>query len=276
MSRWFRFYEGTLDDPKIIKLPDDLFRAWVSLLCVASKNGGRLPLNDDVAIMLRTTVSSVEKIIAELVSRNLLDEVRGGGVEPHNWRKRQYKSDVSTDRVKRFRKRFKAVSETPPETEQNTDTEQKEYGADAPQSDDWPKDFRERFWEAYPRKVGKHGALQELARVRRKSVSFEKLISAVRAYAATADPNFTKHPQTWLSKGCWDDEFTKPQSIPTLPTITPADRSWNAWKSHFRDTGQNGRAAIMDKCATDGKPFTVQSEWPQDQGIPEEGDRVNG
>jgi hypothetical protein len=52
-----------------------------------------------------------------------------------------------------------------------------------------------------------------------------------------------------------------PRAGPML-TITPADRSWNAWKSHFRDTGQNGRAAIMDKSASDGKPFTVQSEWP--------------
>jgi hypothetical protein len=52
-----------------------------------------------------------------------------------------------------------------------------------------------------------------------------------------------------------------PRAGPML-TITPADRSWNAWKSHFRDAGQNGRAAIMDKCASDGKPFTVQSEWP--------------
>jgi hypothetical protein len=118
MSRWFRFYDGALDDPKIIKLPDDLHRAWVNLLCIASKNNGRIPPLDDVAIMLRTTVSCVEKIIAELVSRELLDETRGGRIEPHNWRKRQYKSDVSTDRVKRFRKRFKTVSETPPETEQ--------------------------------------------------------------------------------------------------------------------------------------------------------------
>jgi hypothetical protein len=52
-----------------------------------------------------------------------------------------------------------------------------------------------------------------------------------------------------------------PRAGPML-TITPSDRSWNAWKSHFRDAGQNGRAAIMDKCASDGKPFTVQSEWP--------------
>jgi hypothetical protein len=49
---------------------------------------------------------------------------------------------------------------------------------------------------------------------------------------------------------------------PNLRTITPQSRSWNAWKSHFRDAGKNSHAAIMDRCASDGKPFTVQSEWP--------------
>jgi hypothetical protein len=52
-----------------------------------------------------------------------------------------------------------------------------------------------------------------------------------------------------------------PRAGPML-TITPADRSWNAWKSHFRDVGRNSIAALMDKAASDGKPFTVQSEWP--------------
>jgi hypothetical protein len=52
-----------------------------------------------------------------------------------------------------------------------------------------------------------------------------------------------------------------PRAGPML-TITPADRNWNAWKSHFRDVGRNSIAALMDKAASDGKPFTVQSEWP--------------
>jgi len=45
-------------------------------------------------------------------------------------------------------------------------------------------------------------------------------------------------------------------------TITPASRSWNAWKSHFRDANDNIRASMMDKCGDEGRPFTVSSEWP--------------
>jgi hypothetical protein len=53
-----------------------------------------------------------------------------------------------------------------------------------------------------------------------------------------------------------------PKSSTVAMTITPKSRSWNAWKSYFRDNGMNGRAAIMDKCADEDRPFTVESEWP--------------
>jgi hypothetical protein len=130
--------------------------------------------------------------------------------------------------------------------------------------DGWPSDFREQFWAAYPLRVGKQGAFRELERVRKRAiVPFDRLLSAVRSYVATADPKFIKHPQTWLSKGCWDDELPAAKPVVTAPTITPANPSWNAWKAHFRDLGQNNRAALMDKCAVDGKPFTVPTEWPQ-------------
>lgn len=46
------------------------------------------------------------------------------------------------------------------------------------------------------------------------------------------------------------------------PTIGPESRSWNAWKSYFRDNGKNFQAGLMDKMAADGKPFSVESEWP--------------
>lgn len=73
---------------------------------------------------------------------------------------------------------------------------------------DWPADFREQFWAAYPRKIEKKAAIAALERVRKSgSVPWEKLIGAVRAYAATADPEYTKHPTTWINKGCWDDEI---------------------------------------------------------------------
>ena len=62
----------------------------------------------------------------------LIDE-RRGLLSPHNWHKRQYKSDVSTDRVKRFRKRALEVSVTQEETPPDTDTEQSRNRAETEQ-----------------------------------------------------------------------------------------------------------------------------------------------
>lgn len=134
MSRWFRFYDDTLNDPKILRLSDSLYRHWTQILCIASKNGGVLPSIDDVTVMLRfTSFQATRELLDELITRQLLDRVNGETLAPHNWRKRQYKSDVSTERVQQFRKRQRNVSVTSPETdtEQNR-TERKIRGAEAP------------------------------------------------------------------------------------------------------------------------------------------------
>lgn len=75
--------------------------------------------------------------------------------------------------------------------------------------DGWPEDYREQFWAKYPRKTGKTGALKKLEVVRRSGkVQFDDLLAAVDRYAeANTDPKYTKHPETWLNKGCWDDEI---------------------------------------------------------------------
>lgn len=137
MSRWLRFYDDAINDPKILKLPEATRWHWVAMLCIASKHEGALPPLDEVAIHLRVTAAKATEIIATLVRAGLLDKTETG-FEPHNWNGRQFKSDVSTDRVKRFRNAKRnvsvAVSETPPDTETDTDTDSvtKATGADAP------------------------------------------------------------------------------------------------------------------------------------------------
>lgn len=117
-ARWFRFYDEVVDDPKVQTLPCEVFRAWVNILCIASKNDGVLPSFAKIAFHLRCDETMVERIVDRLLNDGLIDR-RNGGVNgyhyaPHGWDKRQYKSDTSTDRVKRFRQR---KGETAPETE---------------------------------------------------------------------------------------------------------------------------------------------------------------
>jgi len=118
MALWWRAYNEALDDPKLQKLPLELFKAWFNLVCLASRNDGTLPAVDDIAFALRTNPQKADKILAALIDANLFDKTPEG-VKPHNWSSRQYESDVSTSRVKRFRQRSRNAKRNGPETEQN-------------------------------------------------------------------------------------------------------------------------------------------------------------
>jgi hypothetical protein len=103
---WFKFYEDTIHDPKLLKLSDALYRSWTVLLCFASKNGGTLPPAEDIAIALREKPAKVGEWISKLKLAGLFDQVDGKFI-PHNWEGRQYKvSDpTAADRMQRYRKR---------------------------------------------------------------------------------------------------------------------------------------------------------------------------
>jgi hypothetical protein len=147
MNRWFRFYDDVLNDPKVQRLSGDKFKTWINLLCLASKNGGFLPSLTDLTFALRISESKVISIVGEFCELNLLDidetEMRAR-YSPHNWNGRQFKSDLSNERVKRYRQRHRnvtsAVTETPPDTEQIQIAEsERKDGAAAPIVDLFPK-----------------------------------------------------------------------------------------------------------------------------------------
>lgn len=169
MSRWFRLHEEILDDPKVQRLSGEDFKVWINLLCLTSKHGGRLPPIADIAFALRLQEETVSTVLERLLNGGLIVK-RTGGVNgshyaPHKWDERQYKSDTSTGRVKRFRERSKTVAETPPETEAETDTPLDKSNGAAPSSD-------KQFWDgakAYlgtskagmiGRWVGEHGKVE--------------------------------------------------------------------------------------------------------------------
>lgn len=255
MSRWFRLYDDTLNDPKILKLSDKTYRVWIGILCVASKNNGELPPFEDMALMLRMKPEKFQPELEKLIISGLIDH-DDDGLRPHNWQGRQYKSDVSTERVKRFRNGKRNVSEAPPDTEQNTETEtEKKYSSLRSRSNerksDWPTDFREQFWSSYPRKTERLAAMKALEKAHKiANVPWEKFIEAVRRYAATADPNFTKHPATWLNKGCWDDQ-TGGSSV--------SGNSSKARKSHGSDFFA-GLAAVAADISGNGTSSRAEAE----------------
>jgi hypothetical protein len=122
---WFRFYHESLDDPKVQNLPPEVFKFWVNLLCLACRHDGKIPSLEDISFALRLSADACRALLERLLSATLIDSRCGGSSGTHyalhGWEKRQYKSDTSYDRVKRYRERIKNAPETPPDT----DTEQR-------------------------------------------------------------------------------------------------------------------------------------------------------
>jgi hypothetical protein len=110
---WFRFYNDALNDPKVQCLSGDLFKAWVNLLCLASKQSGILPTISEIAYCLRLSPEAAQATVTSLGQRELLDCGEDGRWHPHNWKNRQSKSDNSTPRVQKHRlKRSRNGKET--------------------------------------------------------------------------------------------------------------------------------------------------------------------
>lgn len=213
MSRWFRFYAEVVNDPKVQKLPCEDFRAWVNLLCLASENGGKIPPLNDVAFSLRMSVDAASTVLERLSSGGLIDRMSGGPdgwhYAPHSWDKRQYKSDTSTARVKRFRERSENVSETPPETEADTEQKKKDKTTSYPKKS---VELFDDFWKAYPNKKAKPQALKAYAKALEKT-DHATLVAAVHAQRGwrTWIDGFVPHPATWLNAERWTDEPESPR-----------------------------------------------------------------
>ena len=126
-GRWWRAYNGARHDAKLLRLSDKHFRWWFNLICVAAERDGYLPDHADLCAEFRTSAKAMTEILDALVEARLFDHDETG-IRAHNWNERQYKSDVSNERVKRYRERQRNaacnVTETPSENRvQITDTE---------------------------------------------------------------------------------------------------------------------------------------------------------
>lgn len=108
--QWCRLYTDVVDNPKVQRLPENLFKVWINVLCLATRNNGVLPEIGDLAFSLRMSETYTSQAITDLIAARLLD-ITETGVAPHDWDARQYKGDVSTERVGKYRQRVKENGE---------------------------------------------------------------------------------------------------------------------------------------------------------------------
>lgn len=255
MSRWFRMYDELLDDPKVQRLRPELFKAWVNLMCLASKHG-HIPHADDVAFALRIDAEKAKHYVNELVEIGLIDITEEDLVKPHNWDKRQFKTDnddgTNAKRQKAWRERNKqsavtdsvtptvteqTVTITPPRTDTDTDTDKKDISPAQARVEREPG-FDE-FWVHCPRKVGK-GSARHAYRNAIKKTSPETLAASMRLFAAKQagnDPKFIPHPASWLNSERWLDDDLKPPTTANEPYrgvfIAERDPAYRAWEKHL-------------------------------------------
>ena len=98
---WFRMYHEWADDPKVQMLSEAMQRRFIMLLCLKCK--GAVPgLSDDqIAFNLRVSPEDVTETKQVLVERDLVTEEW----DIPKWDKRQFQSDISTERSRKHRQR---------------------------------------------------------------------------------------------------------------------------------------------------------------------------
>ena len=128
MSRpWFRMYAEFAADPKVQLLAFDDQRHFVMLLCL--KCSGTLdsdaPTPEFFDRMIAKSLG-LDLLAAQEAKRRLCEVgVIGSDWQPTKWEERQYDSDLSTERVRKYRmKRSGNVSETDESREEKSRTEQ--------------------------------------------------------------------------------------------------------------------------------------------------------
>lgn len=261
MSRWFRLDDDVVNDPKVQGLPDVLFRAWINILCIASKNDGVLPPLRDVAFILRTKESAAAGLLAKLHMAGLLDKTEAS-FKPHNWEGRQFKSDrdsTAAERAKRYRDGKRGVtrdasrdaeaSVTPPidRAETDTETEKKETRASALVEDGWPSDYRKQFWDRYPNKVGKPKALAKLDLARKRGVPWPSIVDGLERYIRFKPPDRSwLNPETFINQERWTDQ--------PAPTSQGNQNGRRTVQDAARDLHESilGRIAAFDEPAPRG------------------------
>lgn len=75
------------------------------------------------------------------------------------------------------------------------------------------KESFDAWWNEYPRKISKGAAYKKYnSLLAEKKTTIDELLKGARKYATyckenKTEPNYIKHPATWLNQECWCDEY---------------------------------------------------------------------
>lgn len=135
MMRWFRMYAEAIDDPKLRLLAFEDRWHYVAVLCMKAEgmldeHAASPNFNRMVAAKLGLAARDADEVRRRLIEAELVDEEW----QPTGWGRRQYSSDTSADRTRKWRQknqqhnggqRHGDVTVTPPDTDTDTEPEKK-------------------------------------------------------------------------------------------------------------------------------------------------------
>lgn len=242
--QWLRLYDDILDDPKVQRLPPELFKHWINILCLANKGEPRgiLPSAiEDLAFRLRVSCAEMTRILVQLSEADLLVRDDQNRLQPHGWDARQFKSDDVNARVKAHRERnvpllkeetlHVTLHATAPDTDTETDTPLTPQGegrtddAPADKHQPYPGDF-EAFWRAY----GPTNGPKKPAYTAWKSLSEAHRAAALAALPAWLGSvkwksGYKDYPQKYLNQRFWEADPEASTVRPGNGRLTQADHN---------------------------------------------------
>ena len=99
---WFRLYSEFANDPKVQMMPEHMQRRLVMLMCLRCCNILETLQEAEIAYCLHITEAQLMETKALFLSKKFIDD----GWNLLNWDKRQFVSDSSAERTRRYRERL--------------------------------------------------------------------------------------------------------------------------------------------------------------------------
>ena len=213
-NQWFRLYSEFAHDPKIQMMPEPMQRRYIMLLCMRCSETLVTLHETEIAFQMRLSDDELAKTKELFLSKGFIDD----DWNLTNWEKRQYASDSSTERVRKHRDKKK-------EEPKQDETLQKRSSNGTEQNRTEQNRVKEsydslfiRFYEAYPKKVGKPSALKAFSKCKPDESLLQKMLDSLEIQKqspqwAKDGGQYIPHPATWLNGERWNDSTTQEKTF---------------------------------------------------------------
>ena len=184
---WIKLYKKLLDDKNWHELDADAAKCLISLWLLASETEGDLPSTQEIAFRLRLSEKSIKSYVSKLSHWLIQDDI--AVISDINLISSSNQNDNNT--IPLARSVSVSVSNT----------------------------YFDRFWKAYPKKVGKGAAETSWERAKING-HFDSVIAALERQKQSEQwqkdgGQFIPNPATWLNQKRWEDEITPTPAIRT-------------------------------------------------------------